>query len=132
MMGPSDGFPVTATDLCRTHEIAPVVDEVISFRLTVGGLTSERGVNADLVCLGKIIGGSLPAGAVVGKPEWMEMLNPYAESAVEHGGTHICNPASLAADAVARDMLDGDPIKHLDHLGHRFRNTMRDPSGRLE
>src|ERR1700743_84227 len=71
MVPPSDAFLETAARLARRHGIALVVDEVISFRLGYGGLVGARSLDADLVCLGKLIGGGLPVGALVGKVHWM-------------------------------------------------------------
>ena len=85
MLPPSDLFVETATNLCRRHGMALIVDEVISFRLGLGGLTSVRGVQADLVVLGKSIGGGLPVGALVGKADWMSELDPLSDNALEHG-----------------------------------------------
>ncbi|MDA4631105.1 aminotransferase class III-fold pyridoxal phosphate-dependent enzyme, partial [Escherichia coli] len=97
MVPPSDAFVETAVRLSRQHGIALVVDEVISFRLAKGGLTTARNVDADFVCLGKSIGGGLPVGALVGKAEWMAGLDPRARNNVEHGGTFAGNPVTMAA-----------------------------------
>ncbi|HEY7952864.1 MAG TPA: aminotransferase class III-fold pyridoxal phosphate-dependent enzyme, partial [Solirubrobacteraceae bacterium] len=57
-----------------------VLDEVISgFRVARGGAQELTGVQGDLVVLGKIIGGGLPAGAVGGRAELMELLAPAGE-----------------------------------------------------
>ncbi len=130
MVPPSDAFVETAVRLSRQHGIALVVDEVISFRLAKGGLTTARNVDADFVCLGKSIGGGLPVGALVGKAEWMAGLDPRARNNVEHGGTFAGNPVTMAAGVVTLDLLDDNAIAHIDQLGRRFRERLTEPLAR--
>lgn len=73
-----------------------VFDEVISgFRFTFGGYQDVCGVKPDLTCLGKIIGGGLPVGAVGGRADVMERLAPLGD--VYQAGTLSGNPVSVAA-----------------------------------
>ena len=77
-----------------------VFDEVkTGFRVRLGGAAEFYSVAPDLTCLGKIIGGGLPIGAVVGGSELMKQLDPRRENArkVFHSGTFNGNPLSLAA-----------------------------------
>lgn len=54
--------------LCNRNDSILIFDEVISgFRLTYGGVQNLLGINSDLTCMGKIIGGGFPIGAVGGK-----------------------------------------------------------------
>lgn len=126
----SDEFVETATQLARKHGIALVVDEVISFRLAFGGLATARNIDADLVCLGKMIGGGLAAGALVGKPEWMAELDTMGGNPLEHGGTSSANPMSMAAGVVALDLLDEAALLRIDELGQRFRDRLMEPLAR--
>ncbi len=130
MVPPSDAFLEEAMKLSRQHGIALVVDEVISFRLGYGGLTTARKVDADLVCLGKMIGGGLPIGALVGKPDWMAGLNPMHADVLEHGGTFSANPLSMAAGMATLDLLDEAALTHIGDLGQRFRDRLVEPLGR--
>lgn len=131
MVPPDDAFLNAATDLARRHGIALIVDEVISFRLATGGLTTARGLNADLVCVGKLIGGGLPVGALVGKAEWMAELDTSGGRALEHGGTFAANPLSMAAGVAALDLLDEPAIARINQLGQRFRERLAEPLARL-
>lgn len=73
-----------------------IFDEVISgFRFTFGGYQDLCGVKPDLTCLGKIIGGGLPVGAVGGRADVMERLAPLGD--VYQAGTLSGNPVSVAA-----------------------------------
>jgi len=81
-----------------------VFDEVITgFRLSLGGAQEYYGVRADLVTLGKIIGGGFPIGAVVGPRGIMQNLTP--EGKVFSAGTFNGHPASAAAGLVTLRVL---------------------------
>ena len=61
---PKEGFLEGLRDLCDENNILLVFDEVMTgFRLAKGGAQELYGVNADIVCFGKVIGGGLPVGA---------------------------------------------------------------------
>lgn len=71
-----------------------IFDEVVSgFRLRFGGVQHDYGVDPDLTCLGKVIGGGMPVAAVGGKREIMELLSPVGE--VYQAGTLAGHPLAL-------------------------------------
>ncbi len=73
-----------------------IFDEVISgFRVGLGGAQKMYGITPDLTCLGKIIGGGLPAAAFGGKKEIMDMLAPLG--GVYQAGTLSGNPLAMQA-----------------------------------
>ena len=73
-----------------------IVDEVMTgFRLALGGALELYELDADLVTLGKIIGGGLPCGAFGGKQQFMNMLAPLGP--VYQAGTLSGNPLAMAA-----------------------------------
>jgi glutamate-1-semialdehyde 2,1-aminomutase len=80
-----------------------IFDEVISgFRLSLGGGQKRFGITPDLTTLGKIVGGGLPVGAVVGKKEIMEKTSPERkgskwEKIMIGGGTFSGHPLTVAA-----------------------------------
>ena len=83
-------------DLCKNAGALLIFDEVISgFRTRFGGYGEGLGIQADLVTLGKIIGGGMPVGAVAGPTALMKHLAP--EGGVYQAGTLSGNPVSLAA-----------------------------------
>ncbi len=130
MLQPSDAFVKTARRLRNLHGMALIIDEVISFRLGRGGLTAARNADADLVCLGKAIGGGLPVGALIGKAEWMGELDPLSPSALEHGGTLSANPVTMSAGIAALDLLDENALANIGALGQQFRNRLIEPLAR--
>lgn len=74
--------------------IVLIFDEVISgFRIGFGGAQVLYGIEPDLTCLGKIIGGGMPVGAYGGKKELMEMIAP--SGGVYQAGTLSGNPIAM-------------------------------------
>lgn len=103
-----------------------IVDEVVSFRLGWSGLAAARGVRPDLVTVGKLIGGGLPVGAVVGRAEVMSALDPFNERGIEHGGTMTANPVTMAAGIAALDRFDAAAVERLNALGDGLRTALAD------
>ncbi|MFH1017178.1 MAG: glutamate-1-semialdehyde 2,1-aminomutase, partial [Pseudomonadota bacterium] len=74
---PEVGFLKGLRDLATEFGALLIFDEVITgFRVARGGAQEKYSVQADLTCLGKIIGGGLPVGAYGGRRDIMEMLAP--------------------------------------------------------
>ena len=80
-----------------------IFDEVIScFRVALGGAQERFNITPDLSTLGKIVGGGLPIGALVGKKEILEKTSPEKKSAkweriLIGGGTFSAHPLTAAA-----------------------------------
>ncbi|KPL23122.1 MAG: glutamate-1-semialdehyde aminotransferase [Phycisphaerae bacterium SM1_79] len=101
---PAAGFLETVRDLCNREDAILIFDEVITgFRLALGGAQELFGVNADITCLGKIIGGGLPAAAIGGASDIMDMLAPTGP--VYQAGTLSGNPIATAAANATLDIL---------------------------
>jgi glutamate-1-semialdehyde 2,1-aminomutase len=88
-----------------------VFDEIMSaFRMeTFGAAQTVFGIDPDLMCLGKILGGGFPCGAFLGKADLMDMVNPLTKSSEErvfHGGTFNGHPTVLAAGLATLDILE--------------------------
>ena len=116
---PVAGFLQTLRELCSQNDAILIFDEVITgFRLARGGAQELFGIKADLTCLGKIIGGGLPIGAVGGRADIMDMLAPAGP--VYQAGTLSGNPIATAAANATLDILRGtghgarDPYKYLE------------------
>ncbi len=91
---PSKEFLRALRQVTKTYGTLLICDEVITgFRMKWGGYAD--GMDADLVTLGKIIGGGFPVGALAGKKEIMEQLAPLG--GVYHAGTLSGNPVAMAA-----------------------------------
>ena len=82
--------------LSKQHKFLVIFDEVISgFRLGFTGFSGREKLSPDLITYGKIIGGGLPAGAVAGKRDIMNLLAP--QGPVYQAGTLSGNPLAMAA-----------------------------------
>ncbi len=93
---PKKGFLDFVAKTARRHGALVIFDEVVTgFRLSLRGAQEAYGVEADIVTLGKIIGGGFPIGAVVGRREIMRHLTP--EGKVFNAGTFNGHPVSVVA-----------------------------------
>jgi len=101
---PQEGFLSGLRELTKKYGIVLIFDEVITgFRLTYGGFQNLVGIEPDLTCLGKIIGGGLPVGAFGGKREIMSQLAPIGP--VYQAGTLSGNPLAMAAGIATLKIL---------------------------
>ena len=93
---PQNGFLNDLRAVCDNNDTLLVFDEVMTgFRLAKGGAQELYGVNADIVCFGKVIGGGLPVGAFAARNEIMNYLSPLGP--VYQAGTLSGNPLAMAA-----------------------------------
>ena len=106
---PQEGFLEALRVLCDENNILLIFDEVMTgFRLAKGGVQELLGVNADIVCFGKVIGGGLPVGAFASSNEIMSVLAP--EGPVYQAGTLSGNPLAMAAGLAMLEALQDDTI----------------------
>ncbi len=83
-------------DVCDETGALLVFDEVMSgFRASLGGAQAWYGIDPDLTCLGKVIGGGLPTAALGGRAEIMDWLAPTGP--VYQAGTLSGNPLAMAS-----------------------------------
>ncbi len=93
---PAAGYLEGLRALCTRHGALLIFDEVMTgFRVAWGGWQNVCGVTPDLTCLGKVMGGGLPAAAYGGRAEIMAHLAP--EGACYQAGTLSGNPVAVAA-----------------------------------
>lgn len=114
--------------VCDETGVLLVFDEVISgFRLGPAGAGGLYGVAADLVTLGKIIGGGLSIGAVVGRADLVGRVASGEGRPVAASGTFAANPLSMAAGVAQLSVLldDPDTYPRLAVLGERMRDGLR-------
>jgi len=101
---PRKEFLVKLRKLTAQEGIILIFDEVITgFRFSFGGYQNLIGIEPDLTCLGKIIGGGMPVGAVGGKKEIMEKLAPAGD--VYQAGTLSGNPLAMNAGLATLNIL---------------------------
>ena len=112
---PDEGFLAFLRETSAAAGALLVFDEVISgFRVARGGAQERERVTPDLVVLGKVIGGGLPAAAYAGRRELMERVAPAGE--VYQAGTLSGNPLATAAGLVTLGLLDAPAYERLGRL----------------
>ncbi len=126
-----DGFLEDMRRLADKSGALLIFDEVITgFRWSPGGAQALSGVIPDLTSLAKNLTGGLPGGAVVGREEYMRLLDPAFEykgkrAGVFHRGTFNANPLSAAAGIAALEIFrTGEPQRRADELAARLREGM--------
>ncbi len=127
---PRDGFLKELRRIADEHGSLLILDEVITgFRLGLGGAQEYYGVKADIVTLGKIIGGGFPVGAVVGKREIMENITPSGK--VFNAGTFNAHPVTMAAGlATIRVLETGTPYRVAGEAARRVAAALEDAASR--
>lgn len=102
---PLPGFLKGLRKLCDQHGAILIFDEVMTgFRVARGGAQRLYGVRPDLTCLGKVLGGGLPAAAYGGRNDLMRHVAPAGE--VYQAGTLSGNPLAMAAGLATLEALE--------------------------
>jgi len=105
---PSPGFLEGLRAVCSREGILLIFDEVMTgFRLGAGGAQEVLGIDADILCFGKVIGGGLPVGAFAARAEIMAHLAP--EGPVYQAGTLSGNPLAMSAGLAMLTELNNRP-----------------------
>nr|WP_322687371.1 aminotransferase class III-fold pyridoxal phosphate-dependent enzyme [Nostoc sp. EfeVER01]MDZ7947514.1 aminotransferase class III-fold pyridoxal phosphate-dependent enzyme [Nostoc sp. EfeVER01] len=109
-------FLTELRSLCTQLDLPLIFDEVVTgFRVAYGGVQTLTGISPDLTCLGKIIGGGLPCGAVVGKEELINIAKSSRDPFVDYeskafiGGTMTGNSLTCSAGLAALTYLRKHP-----------------------
>src|SRR5690349_3048634 len=93
---PAPGFLRGLQELCHNRGALFILDEVMTgFRVAPGGAQGAWGLDPDITCLGKVIGGGLPVGAYGGKREIMGQVAPAGP--MYQAGTLSGNPLAMTA-----------------------------------
>lgn len=116
-------------ELCAQKGALLIFDEIITgFRLAPGGGQQYYDVIPDITLLGKILGGGFPIGAVAGRKDIMERMDPLLFQRPQfsfQGGTFTANPVSLSAGlAMLRTLEDGKIINELNIEGRRIKREL--------
>ncbi len=117
---PAIGFLEKVKELTHENGSVLIYDEVITaFRFHYGSAQELTGVDADLIAMGKIIGGGLPIGAYGGRVDIMEQVAPLGPA--YQAGTMAGNPASMAAGIACLEVLNNpEHYEKLDRLGAKL------------
>lgn len=129
---PSQEFMNLLDEMRTAHNLMLISDEVIAFRADYSGCMTQFGVAADITCLGKIIGGGYPVGAVAGSKDVMSVFDGKDKKArLPHGGTFNANPVTMAAGLATMELMTPEAFNHINQLGENFRSAIRDVLGQV-
>jgi glutamate-1-semialdehyde 2,1-aminomutase len=104
-VAPKPGYLEALREITRRNGTVLVFDEVMTgFRIALGGAQQRYGIRPDMTCLGKIVGGGLPAAAYGGRADIMAKVAP--DGPVYQAGTLSGNPLAMAAGIAILDLLD--------------------------
>jgi glutamate-1-semialdehyde 2,1-aminomutase len=127
-VAPRPGYLETLRDVTRKTGTVLIFDEVMTgFRLAKGGAQELYGVTPDMTCLGKIVGGGLPAAAYGGRADIMATVAP--EGPVYQAGTLSGNPLAMAAGCAVLDRLGPSVYKTLEARSARLEAGLRRAAG---
>lgn len=124
-------FLMGLKELCNRKSALLIFDEIITgFRLAPGGAQELYGIIPDIAILGKILGGGFPVGAITGRRDIMERMDPLLFERPDysfHGGTFTANPVTLSAGLeMLKTLEDGRIISRLNDEGKRVQKSLED------
>jgi glutamate-1-semialdehyde 2,1-aminomutase len=130
ILGSSGMIPATTAFLQALRDVSSeigallIFDEVMTFRLGLGGSQGIVDVMPDLTLFGKIIGGGLPIGAFGGSGRVMEQFAPEPKGSIPHSGTFNGHPSAMAGGIATLELLNADRIQQINLLGDRVRHGL--------
>jgi len=109
-----------------------IADEVMTgFRSKFGGAQELLGLQADITCLGKVIGGGFPVGAYGAREEIMQMVAPLGE--MYQAGTLSGNPIAMACGlSTLLELKATDPYQDLNETASRIKDILLKAAGKFE
>jgi glutamate-1-semialdehyde 2,1-aminomutase len=121
---PREGFLQGLRELCDQYSIALIFDEVITgFRMSIGGSQRYFGITPDMSIFAKAMGSGYPISAIVGKREWMSLIE---EAKVIHAGTMNSSNATIAAALATIEVLEKEnPYERMFRLGNKLMDGLR-------
>lgn len=130
LVTPVDGFLEALRRLCDQYGSILIFDEVMTgFRVAYGGAQTLYGIQPDLSCFGKIIGGGLPVGAYGGRRDLMAQVAP--QGPVYQAGTLSGNPLAMAAGiATLREIGRPGFYENLDIVSARLMEGLKSEADR--
>jgi glutamate-1-semialdehyde 2,1-aminomutase len=124
LVPPLPGFLEGLREISASRGALLIFDEVITgFRVPEGGVQNVVGIKPDITCLGKIIGGGLPVGAIGGGADIMDRLSPLGP--IYQAGTLSGNPVAMACGIATLKQLTPAAYAGLDAAGSRLELGLR-------
>ena len=131
MMGAAGCIPATRDFLtalrsrCDATRALLIFDEVMTSRMSMGGVQLRHGITPDLTTLGKYLAGGMTFGAFGGRADVMAAFDPARGGALTHGGTFNNNVITMAAGAAALgELLSEQVLEALYNRGEDLRRRI--------
>jgi glutamate-1-semialdehyde 2,1-aminomutase len=127
---PTKEFIQELRSLTKDNDILLIVDEVMTgFRSKFGGAQELLGIEADITCLGKVIGGGFPVGAYGARNEIMEMVAPLGE--MYQAGTLSGNPIAMACGiATLKELKKQDPYSKFEEQAKQIESFLNETAAK--
>ena len=121
---PKDNFLKELKAYLESKGALLIVDEVMTgFRSKFGGAQELFDVEADITCLGKVIGGGFPVGAYGARNEIMEMVAPLG--GMYQAGTLSGNPIAMAAGiSTLTELKRQNPYEQFNTVAETIQNAL--------
>lgn len=115
----------------RRHGIVLIFDEVMTSRLSAGGLQARLGVIPDMTTFGKYLGGGMTFGAFGGRRDLMRRYDPTEPDAWSHAGTFNNNVMTMAAGVAGlTEVFTPEAAEALNAAGDRLRERLNEAGRR--
>lgn len=123
---PQDNFLKELKEYVSSKGALLIADEVMTgFRSKFGGAQEILGVEADITCLGKVIGGGFPVGAYGARNEIMEEVSPLG--GMYQAGTLSGNPIAMAGGiSTLRELKRQNPYEQFEKVGQKIESILLD------
>ncbi|WP_111709494.1 glutamate-1-semialdehyde 2,1-aminomutase [Lutibacter citreus] len=122
---PDKKFIKELRELTKDNDVLLIADEVMTgFRSQYGGAQELLGFEADITCLGKVVGGGFPVGAYGARNEIMEMVSPLGD--MYQAGTLSGNPIAMACGiATLKELKKQNPYKDFEKTAAFLEREMK-------
>jgi glutamate-1-semialdehyde 2,1-aminomutase len=124
---PTNEFIQGLNQLAKEHQVLIIADEVMTgFRSKFGGAHEIIGLHADIICLGKVIGGGMPVGAYGARNEIMQLVSPLGD--MYQAGTLSGNPIAMASGiATLTELKKSNPYNYFfEETANKIESYLQD------
>lgn len=114
-------FLKAVREITERYGVLLILDEIVGFRASPGGVQAQCGIRPDLSTYGKIVGGGFPAGAFGGRRDLMSLLDPtLGKARVFQSGSFSAHPVTMAAGLAMLEVLTPEVYTRLGRLTDRL------------
>ena len=120
-------FVRAVREITRKNDVLLIFDEIVGFRTGTGGLQAYYGIDPDLTCFGKILGGGFAVGAFGGRADVMGLFDTSkGPTGFSQSGTFSAHPITMTAGLAVLKELTPQAFDHLNGLNDRLCDGLND------